>query len=247
VIGSPLWDLVYCGKLIADTNLFYRGGIEYAPLYLYPAKPIVQGTLTADTDRRPNLSPAFLKALAEKLNRPQAAPHGLPEGVTPEVIFHYAYAVFHSPTYRTRYAEFLKIDFPRLPLTSDLDLFCDLAALGQELVALHLLDIQAAPVLNVPISPFPGPGSNVVEKVRYVDTHQRVYINATQYFDTVPPEVWEFHVGGYQVCDKWLKDRKGRKLTFDDVQHYQRIVVALSETIRLMAEIEERIPVWPMQ
>ena len=246
VIGSPLWDLVYCGKLIADTNLFYRGGIEYAPLYLYPAKPTAQGTLVAYTECRPNLSPAFLKALAEKLNRPQTAPHGLPEGITPEDLFHYAYAVFHSPTYRERYAEFLKIDFPRLPLTGDRDLFRDLAALGQQLVALHLLDPQAAPALCVPISPFPVVGSGKVEKVEYVDMFQQVYLNATQYFDAVPPAVWEFRIGGYQVCDKWLKDRKGRELTFDDIRHYQRIVVALSETIRLMAEIDERIPAWPM-
>jgi predicted helicase len=170
----------------------------------------------------------------------------LPQGITPEDIFHYAYAVFHSPTYRTRYAEFLKMDFPRLPLTSDVELFRDLAALGKQLVALHLLDTQTAPVLYNTFSLFEGEGNREVEKVRYVDTSQRVYINKTQYFDTVPPEVWEFHIGGYQVCDKWLKDRKGRRLTIDDIQHYQRIVVALRETIRLMAEIDERIPGFPM-
>ncbi len=175
--------------------------------------------------------------------------------ITPEDIFHYAYAVFHSPTYRTRYAAFLKMDFPRLPLTSDLDLFRDLAALGKQLVALHLLDFAAAPSPSR-LGLFPVAGSNEVEKVRYVEPSRdgdgaaemngRVYINKTQYFDTVPPEVWEFHVGGYQVCDKWLKDRKGRKLTIDDVQHYQRIIVALRETIRLMAEIDERIPGFPL-
>jgi len=215
------------------------------PLYLYPNE--INGQTTTDTKRRPNLHPTFLKALAEKLNLSQTKPHDLPEGITPEDIFHYAYTVFHSPTYRERYADFLKIDFPRLPLTSDLDLFRDLAALGKQLVALHLLDMQAAPVLNMPVSPFPVVGSNVVEKVRYDEKNRRVYINKEQYFDTVPPEVWEFRVGGYQVCNKWLKDRKNRKLSIDDIQHYQRIVVALSGTMRLMEEIDKRIPEFPIQ
>lgn len=90
-------------------------------------------------------------------------------------------------------------------------------------------------------------GNNLVEKVRYDDETQRVFINPRQYFDTVPPDAWAFQVGGYQVCDKWLKDRKGRTLTFDDIQHYQQIVVALSETIRLMAAIDERIPGFPIR
>ena len=219
-----------CGESTTQSCLF--------PLYIYPDP----SELGFDTDRRPNFNPAFLKALAEKLNSTQTEPHGLPEGITPEDIFHYAYAVFHSATYRERYAEFLKIDFPRLPLTSELELFQDLAALGKELVALHLLDTKAAPVFNIPTSPFPVAGSNKVERTRYVDTSQQVYINKTQYFDKVPPEVWEFRVGGYQVCEKWLKDRKGRTLTIDDIKHYQCIIVALSETIWLMDEIEERIP-----
>jgi hypothetical protein len=89
-------------------------------------------------------------------------------------------------------------------------------------------------------------GSNVVEKVRYAENQQRVYVNKDQYFDNVPKEAWDFNIGGYQVCDKWLKDRKGRKLSVDDIQHYQRIVVALLETIRLMQAIDERIPGFPL-
>jgi predicted helicase len=193
--------------------------------------------------RRPNYSPAFLKGLAEKLKLPQAEPHGLPKGVTPEDIFHYAYAVFHSPTYRTRYAEFLKIDFPRLPLTSDLKLFRALAAKGAELVALHLMESKR---LNNLFTTFPLKGSDEVEKVQYTDNDRRVWINPKQYFGGVPKNVWEFHIGGYQVCEKWLKDRKGRKLSYDDIQHYQKIVVALHETIRLMAEIDKLIPAWPI-
>ena len=233
------FEHLFCTKRIITHHTVSIKEVNYLlPLYLYPD----HNELDFDTDRRPNLIPAFLKALAEKLNLPQTEPHGLPEGITPEDIFHYAYAVFHSSTYRERYSEFLKIDFPRLLLTSDLELFRDLATFGKELVALHLLDIQTTPVLNIPTSPFPVAGSNKVERVRYVDTRQQVYINKAQYFDKVPSEVWDFRVGGYQVCDKWLKDRKGRILTVDDIKHYQRIVVALSETIRLMDAIEERIP-----
>jgi len=155
--------------------------------------------------------------------------------------------VFHSPTYRTRYAEFLKIDFPRLPLTSDRELFRALAGKGAELVALHLME---SPRLNDFITEFPVQGDSEVEKIQYTDNDQRVWINSAQYFGGVPKAVWDFHVGGYQVCEKWLKDRKTRKLTYDDLQHYQAIVVALQQTIHLMAEIDAGIEQhggWPIQ
>lgn len=226
------------------------------PLYLYDFEKKKRGdwskavtlalfeSASSYRTRRPNLSPAFLKALAEKLKLPQAEPHGLPEDITPEDIFHYAYAVFHSPTYRTRYAEFLKIDFPRLPLTSDPKLFRAVAAKGADLVALHLME---SPKLNDFITEFPVKGSNEVEKVQYTDKDKRVWINTEQYFSGVPKNAWDFHIGGYRVCDKWLKDRKGRKLSYDDIEHYQRIVVALNKTIRLMTEIDALIPGWPLQ
>jgi predicted helicase len=204
------------------------------PLYLYPA----DDELDASAGRRPNINPEFLKALAEKLGLSQAGPHGLPQGVTPEDIFHYTYAIFNSPTYRTRYAEFLKIDFPRLPLTRNRDLFFHLATLGRDLVALHLME---SPKLNDLITEFPVKGTDTVEKVQYNDKDERVWINPTQYFGGVPVAIWNFHIGGYQVCEKWLKDRKGRKLTYEDTRHYQRIVVSLNETIRLMTGIDDVI------
>ncbi len=178
------------------------------------------------------------------------------ETFTPEDLFGYIYAIFHSPTYRSRYAEFLKIDFPRVPITSDPALFWRLAGLGRELVSLHLLDADAAPVLLKPITRFPISGDGLVAKShpRYDEAARRVYISADdakagkpgQYFDGVPPEVWRFQVGGYQPCQKWLKDRVGRRLTYDDLTHYQRMVVALAETIRIMAAVDAAIPAWPV-
>jgi len=204
----------------------------------------------------------------------------------PEDVFDYIYAVFHCPTYRTRYAEFLKIDFPRVPLTSDAALFRKLVELGGRLVKLHLLedDPETPPypaASQTPPNPpvngggsesglpplaggqrgvgsgteagsrvsisYPARGDHTVEKVRYVDNDRQVWINGKQYFEGVPPDVWEFHIGGYQVLEKWLKDRKGRTLSYDDVSHYGKIVVALRETIRLMAEIDELIPSWPIE
>ena len=141
--------------------------------------------------------------------------------------------MFHSPGYRSRYAEFLKIDFPRLPLTGNLELFRALARLGGELTALHLLE---SPKLDKPITEFIGGRNPEVEKISW--SRNTVWVDKAQTtgFQGVREDVWNFHIGGYQVCEKWLKDRKGRTLSKDDIAHYQKIVVALSETIRLMAK-----------
>jgi len=230
-----------------------RGGSAIA-LALFESRP-------GYGSRKPNLSTAFVAAVADKLVL-DFIPDGkgdLESTFGPEDVFHYMYAVFHSPTYRERYAEFLKIDFPRLPLTSDLGLFRALAEKGEDLVALHLMESRT---LYQPIAKFHVKGSNEVEKVRYLETSEvsedlggldggvasrRVYINKSQYFEGVEPEVWGFHIGGYQVLEKWLKDRKGRTLSYDDVTHYGKIVVALKETIRLMQEIDAIIPSWPIE
>jgi len=213
------------------------------PLYLYPAKGEMQ---FQKGQRRPNLNPEFIKDISKKLGLKfiEDGKGNLQETLGPEDIFDYAYAVFHSPTYRTRYAEFLKIDFPRLPLTSDKELFKAMAGKGAELVSLHLME---SPLLNNLITGYPAAGPNTVEKVSYEENSHQVYINKTQYFEGVPPEIWNFHIGGYQVCQKWLKDRKGRKLTIDEAQHYQKIVIAIRETAKLMAEIDALIPGWPME
>jgi len=225
--------------LVADkpTPALYveiKDGCNAFPLYLYPDTKNEQGNLF--TDRTPNFSQNFLNAIREKLGY-------IP---TPEAIFYYAYAVFHSPTYRQRYAEFLKIDFPRLPLTSDNELFTTLAKKGEELVALHLMKSQK---LNKVITKYPVSGDNAVTQVTYNESERRVYINKQQYFEGIFPEVWAFKIGGYQVLDKWLKDRKkaNRSLSFDEVLHYQRVVVAMKETMQIMAEIDDVIPGFPWE
>ncbi len=163
----------------------------------------------------------------------------------PEDVFYYAYAIFHSPTYRERYAEFLKIDFPRLPLTADVALFAALVQLGAELVSLHLMK---SPELSNFITTFDTEGDNEVARgyPKYNETKRRVEINKRQYFGGVAREIWDFHIGGYRVADKWLKDRRGRKLSYEDLTHYQKIIVALSETMRLMSAIDAAIPQFPI-
>ncbi len=223
------------------------------PLYLYDVPDANQLAMNLGA-RRPNLSPAFITDAEARLGLKFVSDGAgdLKTTFGPEDIFHYAYAVFHCPTYRQRYAEFLKIDFPHLPLTRDVKLFRALAALGAQLIALHLME---SPALDKLVTRFPVAGSNAVEKVSYAEeydasgkTHKGcVFVNKTQFFEGVAPEVWNFHVGGYQVLDKWLKDRKGRALSYDDLTHYQKIVVALKETMRLMKEIDATIPKWPIE
>ena len=238
VIGQDEWDILFCTRGLTEFNLYRRGGHNLLPLYLLTETQGPQTTLDDDAYRRPNLSPSFLRVLATTLSIQESGAYGLPLGLTPEDIFQYAYAVFHSPGYRSRYAEFLKIDFPRLPLTRSLELFRALARCGGELVSLHLLE---SPKLVQPITEFTGGRNPEVEKVSW--SRDTVWMDKAQTagFRGVREPVWNFHIGGYQICEKWLKDRKGRKLTADDITHYHRIVIALHETIRLMKEIDEVI------
>ena len=146
----------------------------------------------------------------------------------------YIYAVLHSPAYREKYKEFLKIDFPRVPYPKDAAQFWQLVTYGGALRALHLME---SPKLDDFITTYPVvDGDNVVGKIRY--EKGKVWINDTKYFEGVPGAVWNFYIGGYQPAQKWLKDRKGRALGYEDILHYQRIVVALAETGRIMGEID---------
>ncbi|KAM3097005.1 type ISP restriction/modification enzyme [Phormidesmis sp. 146-12] len=231
------FDHVFVTNLLGDCNAISIESREfnyYFPLYLHPDTDNQQGNLFAE--RSPNFSLEFIAAIREKLGY-------VP---TPETIFYYIYAIFHSPTYRQRYAEFLKIDFPRVPLTSNDQLFKDLGAKGEELVALHLMKSKK---LNKLITILGGDGDNAVTEVTYKPSEQRIYINKNRYFEGITPDVWEFKIGGYQVLDKWLKDRKKAKrtLSFDDVLHYQKVVVALKETMQTMQAIDQLIPGFPIK
>ncbi len=235
VVGSDEWDILFCSNAMTEFNLYRRGGNNLFPLYLYPTNDLL-----SSSTRKPNFAPNFIKAVETRLKR-QFIDEGtgdLATTIGPEDIFHYMYAVFHSPTYRQRYAEFLKIDFPRLPLTSDKTLFQQLAQLGKQLVTIHLMEAEIDSECSYPIE-----GDNRVDKITY--KKHKVYINKTQYFDNVTEAVWQFHIGGYQVAHKWLKDRKGRQLSYEDCNHYLYIIAALQQTIQLMEEIDTTFPEFP--
>jgi hypothetical protein len=207
----------------------------YFPIYLYPGTP--SGDLFAhveSAERQPNLDSKLLAALAEAYGRQPA----------PEEIFHYIYAVLYAPAYREKYAEFLRMDFPCIPFTSDGALFLQMAALGERLTGLHLLKSDE---LNPPACRFEGDGDGRIGKgkkdgLRYDPAEQRVYINAAQHFAPVPEAVWTYRIGGYQVCEKWLKDRRERRLELDDIRTYCRIVTALQKTIDIQTEIDALYP-----
>ncbi len=224
-----------------------KGGESLFPLHLYPDINRKDDMFPNGKSRHPNLNPDFISDMQNRLGL-QFVPDGsgnLKKTFGPEDVFHYIYAVFHSPTYRSRYAQFLKLDFPRVPLTSNLALFRELCTNGKELVSLHFLE---SPILAKPITSYPVPGDNRIEKgyPRYDETAHRVCVNPAQYFEGVLPDVWEFHIGGYPVCQKWLKDRRTRTLSYEERVHYQKIIVAIKETIRIMNEIDEIIPAFPL-
>ena len=206
---------IYATNSLIDERTMYsnRGGTYLFPLYLY----------SEDGTKAPNLKTEIVNEIEKIVG-----------STTPEDILDYIYAALHSPNYREKYKEFLKIDFPRVPYPKDKTSFKKLVKLGTELRLLHLLE---SPKVNQFITTYPIEGSNIVEKIKFEDG--KVYINKEQYFGKVPQSAWEFYIGGYQPAQKWLKDRKGRTLTNSDIEHYQKIIVALSETEKIMGEIDK--------
>ncbi len=207
-------DKPFTDRFFATTN----GTPYFFPLYLYPE----DGSM--DTERRPNLNTRIWAEISRCAGR----------DTTPEEVFDYIYGVLHSPRYREQYKEFLKVDFPRIPYPESGEQFAHFVSFGHQLRELHLMHTLP----DMPdIATFPIEGNCVVEQPRYADN--RVYINTTQYFDNVPDTAWQFYIGGYQPAQKWLKDRKTRTLSFDDLAHYTRIIRILLETDRLMREIDK--------
>jgi predicted helicase len=204
------------------------------PLYLYPDNP-EQQIIIQTAERIPNLNTEIIKQIAEKLGLTFTNEKETTENTfAPIDILDYIYAVLHSLTYREKYKEFLKIDFPRVPYPKDQNTFWQLIKLGEEIRQIHLLE---SPTVEKYITQYPIDGDNIVTKPKYQDG--KVYINNTQYFNFVPEIAWNFYIGGYQPAQKWLKDRKDRKLEIEDIFHYQKIIVALMETDRLMKEIDK--------
>ena len=197
------------------------------PLYLYPTTD--KKDLFRPDERQPNISSTLFAALPEFYEKEPA----------PEEIFYYIYAVLYSNIYRTKYAEFLKIDFPRVPFTKDCKLFSKMAEYGQNLVDLHLLKSAE---IDQPIAKFQGKGDERVEKLRYDEKEKRAYINENQYFEGITEEVWQYQIGGYQVSNKWLKDRKKRLLSLNDIKHYCKIVTSLQKTIEVQKAIDDIYP-----
>jgi predicted helicase len=225
-------------KKIADNRAMYsnRGIMAASPLWLYPrdSTDLLDAT---PHEKTLNLAPEFVAALAEAAG----------ETPSPEDTLAWIYAILYAPSYRARYADFLKRDFPRVPLPPSRDLFKRLVAIGRELIALHTM--EAAPPR---ITGFPVAGSNEVTKPRWapdaVNAAGRIYINAEQYFDKLPTAVWDMHIGGYRVAEKWLKDRKGRTLSYDDLTHYQAMIAALARTLELQQALDAAIDApggWP--
>ncbi len=208
------------------------------PLYLYhkkdnPRKRSLTSTMMLFEPeveygaKRPNLSPVLLDKLSKAFKKTPS----------PEEIFYYIYAVLYSNIYRTKYAEFLKIDFPRVPFTKDYKLFKKMSDYGERLIELHLLKSSE---LDIPVARFQGRGNDKVEKLKY--EKGKLYINNDQYFEGISQEVWEYQIGGYQVCDKWLKDRKGRPLSVEDIKHYCMVVASIQKTIEIQKAIDDDYP-----
>ena len=222
------WHYVFVTNRICDINYTGTAGKFGAgnvfPLYLYPEPGSI------DTSRRPNLDEKIWAQINTTIGKE----------TTPEDIFDYIYGILHSPSYRAKYKEFLKVNFPRIPYPKDKTEFEHFRFYGHQLRELHLMH-------NVPESPvtFPNAGSMQVDALRWEwnkdDGYSgNVYINETQCFEGVPAEAWDFYIGGYQPAQKWLKDRKGRTLSYDDIEHYRKIISVLMETSRLMKEIDKQ-------
>jgi predicted helicase len=237
LVNTENFSSIFISKNIIDIN--YYGFQTYSiPLYLYPE---TNGQLSTEIDeiRKPNLKPEIVTQIAKGLGLEFVAEKGTSTALSvtefaPIDILDYIYAVLHSPTYRETYKEFLKIDFPKIPYPKDANTFWQLVKLGAQIREIHLLESD---VVENYITQFNVIGENNVEKIKF--ENGKVYINETQYFDNVPQVAWNFYIGGYQPAQKWLKDRKEKTLNFDDIFHYQKIIVALTETDRLMKEIDK--------
>ena len=245
LVSDSYSHIFVTNKIVDDSfvsNKSRERGYVY-PLYLYSETNDLFSTQT----RTPNLNPDILHQITEGVGLRFTHEKENTEGTfAPIDVLDYIYAVLHSPDYREKYKEFLKIDFPRVPYPKDVATFWQLVQLGGALRQIHLLE---SPVVEKYITQYPIDGNNVVTKPYFEVSSLwedgrragKVYINDTQYFNNVPEVAWNFYIGGYQPAQKWLKDRKERTLEFDDILHYQKIIVALFETDKIMKAINAKV------
>ena len=243
----PNYCYSFISREIVTSRLFIsnKGYCSIFPLYLYPEEN------SLDSERTPNLKMEIVNLIADQLgltftNEKDTSTSSVTDNTfAPIDILDYIYAVLHSPTYREMYKEFLKIDFPRVPYPKSVESFWELVQLGGEIRQIHLL--ESAKVDDF-ITSYSHNGNNIITRKiskndwNLFDSEKglgRIWINDNQCFDKVPLVAWEFYIGGYQPAQKWLKDRRGRELSFEDLLHYQKIIVALTETDRLMKVIEQ--------
>ncbi|MEW4449502.1 type ISP restriction/modification enzyme [Qipengyuania sp. JC766] len=257
--GAPYSHVTVIDEIVDNRYVFSNKGIaQQFPLYLYPDEDIDQSDALAPKQRAVNFDPKLYAAICKAAGidpADQAGPEDDFRAATGDArpsevkVFDYIYGVLHSPDYRATFAEFLKIDFPRIPYPASPDVFHHVSEKGEVLRRLHLMEPA---VIGEALYPFAGDVPEGEEDSVVAAGHPkfvsqtsgsgstvgRVHINAQQYFDSVPETAWEFHIGGYQPAQKWLKDRKGRTLSYEDLNHYMRIVKILLETDRIMREIE---------
>lgn len=219
-IGSAPWSLILVTDKMTDLNIFRRGGGCVFPLY-------ISNDVDCSSDKK-IVSNFNLKVLFEIENK-------LGDKIDAQQLFDYIYAVLHSPKYRKKYKAFLDVDFPRIPYPSDKVKYLQLVNYGTQLRLLHLM--YDSPNWSL-ITNYPEMGNNIVDKIEY-NKCDRVFINNNQYFSGVTNDVWNFNIGGYQPAQKWLKDRKGQILKFEDIRHYQELIVAISKTDCIMQEIDK--------
>lgn len=221
-LSSAEYNHIFASKKISDLNSVSLQTKEQSyvfPLYLYPT----EGEKNLGEIRKPNLDEKIWCKIDKNVKLK----------TTPEQVFDYIYGVLHTPSYREKYKEFLKIDFPRIPYPENNDEFERIIAIGNKLRKLHLMEEIPPQATSFDIE-----GDNIVTEVRFET--EKVYINKTQYFANVPELAWNFYIGGYQPAQKWLKDRKNRTLTYDDISHYRKIIAILIETHKLMQKLDEK-------
>lgn len=232
LLSGEKFNHAFCSEHISDICLLSTKTSETSyvfPLYVYETALIgaqhnIFGELIKESNRQPNFTKEFQNFITEKYKGKK---------IKPEETLGYIYAVLNSPSYRKKYQEFLKVDFPKIPFVDDYSKFKELSKLGSRLIDLHLMR-ETIPKSR---TKFEIPGDRQVNKIEYRDN--RVYINDAQYFDGISKETWEFMIGGYKVLEKWLKERKGRKLTSEEIEYFVKIVGIILQSLEIMKRIDE--------